>query len=190
LRKNGVARTDTEYVTSRAAAWDCPISLSDGHSNLMSALESHPRTPDNLEVVRRWEDVRARNWLTQEQKLALRKLEQEHTLLVDEGGQFVLVPWEQIEGLETTPDSLRAFIFERNGNVWVAYWHPSGEGSLELNLQATHMTLMREPGKATTLKRKGQGAILPLGERRYLEFSGLSREEVSAAFRSAKALPG
>jgi hypothetical protein len=71
--------------------------------------ESHPRTPDNLEVVRRWEDVRARNWLTQEQKLALRKLEQEHTLLVDEGGQFVLVTWEQVERLKARPDSLRAF---------------------------------------------------------------------------------
>jgi hypothetical protein len=178
-----------EYVTSRAAAWDCPISLSDGHSNLMSELESHPRTPDNLEVVRRWEDVRARNWLTQEQKLALRKLEQEHTLLVDEGGQFVLVPWEQVEGLEATPDSLRAFVFERNGNIWVAYWHPSGGGSLELNLQATRMTLMREPGKPITLKRTGQGVTLPLGERRYLEFSGPSREEVLTAFRRAKALP-
>lgn len=51
-----------EYVTSRAAAWDCPIALQAD----LEKLELHPRTPDNLEVIRRWEDVRARNWLTDE----------------------------------------------------------------------------------------------------------------------------
>jgi hypothetical protein len=44
-----------EYVTSRAAAWDCPIAV---QSNLQ-AMDAHPRTPDNLEVIRRWEEVRA-----------------------------------------------------------------------------------------------------------------------------------
>jgi hypothetical protein len=177
-----------EYVTSRAAAWDCPISLSDGHSDLLSALESHPRTPDNLEVVRRWEDVRGKNWLTREQKLALRKLEQEHTLLIDEGGQYVLVPWEQVEGLAATSDTLRVFLFERNGHIWAAYWHPSGKGSLELPLEARHMQLMREVGKPVTVKGNGKGVTLPLGERRYLEFQELQRNDVIAALRVAKVI--
>jgi len=45
-----------EYATSRAAAWDCPISLVGD----LKQLEAHPRTADNLEVIKRWEDVRAR----------------------------------------------------------------------------------------------------------------------------------
>lgn len=58
-----------EYVTSIAAAWDCPpISI---HSNL-EAFAAHLRTEDNLEVIRRWEEVRAGHWLTEEQKNSYR----------------------------------------------------------------------------------------------------------------------
>jgi len=39
-----------EYATSRAAAWDCPISI---HTDLKK-FEDHPRTADNFEVMRRW----------------------------------------------------------------------------------------------------------------------------------------
>jgi hypothetical protein len=180
-----------EYVTSRAAAWDCPISLSEslGETDLLSSLEAHPRTADNLEVIRRWEDVRARAWLTQEQKIALRNLEQEHTLLVDEGGEFVLVPWDQIESVAGAKAPTRAFIFERKGNVWVAYWHASGEGSLKLPLGAKQMTLMRDLGRPLAVRGNSKEVTLPLGERRYLEFYKLTRQEVIAAFQNAKTIP-
>jgi len=180
-----------EYTTSRAAAWDCPISLSEslGETDLLSSLEAHPRTADNLEVIRRWEDVRARAWLTQEQKIALRNLEQEHTLLVDEGGEFVLVPWDQIEGVAGANAPARAFIFERRGNVWVAYWHASGEGSLNVPLGAKQMTLMRDLGKPLAVRGNSKEVTLPLGERRYLEFYKLTRQAVIAAFQNAKTIP-
>ncbi len=180
-----------EYTTSRAAAWDCPISLSEslGETDLLSSLEAHPRTADNLEVIRRWEDVRARAWLTQEQKIALRNLEQEHTLIVDEGGEFVLVPWDQIEGVAGANAPARAFIFERRGNVWVAYWHASGEGSLNVRLGAKQMTLMRDLGKPLAVRGNSKEVTLPLGERRYLEFYKLTRQAVIAAFQNAKTIP-
>jgi hypothetical protein len=176
-----------EYATSVAAAWDCPISLEQGpHQDVLSALEAHPRTPDNMEVIRRWEDVRAQTWLTQAQKLSLRNLEQEHTLLIDENGKFLLLPYEQIENVAGTKDPGRAFLFERNGNIWAVYWHTSGEGFLELPLEARQMTLMRDLGKPLAVKGKGKLARLPLGERRYLEFHDLNRQQVIAAFQSAK----
>jgi hypothetical protein len=178
-----------EYVTSRAAAWDCPVSLSDGGGDLLSALEKHPRTPSNLEVVRRWEEVRAQNWLSPAQKLALRNLEQEHTLLIDESGKFVLLPCEQIDSLDAPQQALRAFVFERNGNPWVAYWHPSGEATLRLDLPAKDIHLMREPGAPIRLKNSGNSTSLPLGERHYIEFLNLSREQAITAFRSAKVMP-
>ncbi|MGV8092687.1 MAG: hypothetical protein AB2L24_12595 [Mangrovibacterium sp.] len=52
-RPSAPSRDMLEYVTSRAAAWDCPVSMM---ANL-KAFGSHPRTPANLEVLRRWEDV-------------------------------------------------------------------------------------------------------------------------------------
>jgi hypothetical protein len=178
-----------EYVTSRAAAWDCPISLSEGSSDLLSALEAHPRTGDNLEVIRRWEDLRAQEWLTQEQKIALRNLEQEHTLLVDERGEFVLVPWDQIEGVAGAKAPARAFVFERNRKVCIAYWHTSGEALLEVALEATQLTLMREFGKPLAVKGNAKTVKLPLGDLRYVEFHQLTRQEAIAAFQNARILP-
>ena len=178
-----------EFATSVAAAWDCPISLEQpSHQDILLALEAHPRTSDNMEVIRRWEDVRAQGWLTQAQKLSLRNLEQEHTLLVDERGQFVLLPYQQIENVAGANAPGRAFLFERNGQVWVTYWHTSGEGFLELPLGAKQMTLMRDPGKPLAVKGNGKQTKLPLGERRYLEFHNLNRQQVTAAFQSAKIL--
>ena len=179
-----------EYVTSRAAAWDCPISLSEGGSDLLSALEAHPRTADNLEVIRRWEEVRDRDWLTQEQKMALRNLEQEHTLLVDERGEFMLVPWDQIEGVAGAKVPARAFVFERNRKVYVAYWHTSGEAFLELALEARQLTLMKEFGKPIEAKENAKMAKLPLGDLRYIEFHHLTRQEAITAFQKARITQG
>jgi hypothetical protein len=174
-----------EYVTSRAAAWDCPIALT---SNL-EAMDAHPRTPDNLEVIRRWEEVRASKWLTPEQKVALRNLEQEHTLLVDEHGKFVLVPCNEVEKVAGAAAPGRAFLFEYRGSVWATYWHTSGEGFLQMSLPARQLTLMREMGKPMAIQKAGSQVKLPLGEKRYLRFGNLTRQEVIAAFQGATLLP-
>ncbi len=39
-----------EYGTSRAAAWDCPITMMEN----IELFKSHPRTDDIFEVLRRW----------------------------------------------------------------------------------------------------------------------------------------
>jgi hypothetical protein len=174
-----------EYVTSRAAAWDCPIAL---NGNL-EAMDAHPRTPDNFEVIRRWEDVRASKWLAPEQKAALRDLDREHTLLIDERGEFVLVPCAQIENVAGVAVPGRAFVFEYSGSVWAAFWHTSGEGFLQMSLPARQVTLMRELGKPLAIPRAGSQVKLPLGEKRYLQCDNLTREEVIAAFQSAVLLP-
>jgi len=175
-----------EYVTSRAAAWDCPIALVGN----LEAMDAHPRTPDNLEVIRRWEDVRARRWLTPEQKESLRNLEQEHTLLVDERGALVLVPCAQIERVAGSTGPGRAFLFDHGGSLWASYWHTSGEAVLQLSLPATQLTLMKELGKPLTVEVSGKRVRLPLGDRRYLKCHNLTRSQVIAAFEGATILPG
>jgi len=178
-----------EYVTSRAAAWGCPISLSDGSSDLLTALQTHPRTTDNLEVIRRWEEVREKSWLTGEQKISLRDLDQEHTLLINEVGQFELVPWEEIKDAAMGSPSLRAFLFERSGKVWVAYWHPSGQGSLRISAGPGGMTVMRQIGNPLSQHAPATEATVPLGEVRYLYFTGVNLNETRNLVHEAKALP-
>jgi hypothetical protein len=175
-----------EYVTSRAAAWGCPIALVGN----LKEMEAHPRTPDNLEVIRRWEDVRAQGWLKAEHRMELRNLKQEHTLLINERKEFELAPCKQIEMVAGTDQPGRAFIFERGGKVYVTYWHTSGEATLELPLVTKHVQLMKELGEPQQVRANGGVLRLPLGERRYLECASASCQEVINSFQRARILPG
>ncbi|HEX4810406.1 MAG TPA: hypothetical protein VH325_15825 [Bryobacteraceae bacterium] len=175
-----------EYATSRAAGWDCPVSLVGD----LEQFDLHQRTPDNLEVLKRWEDVRAKGWLTETQKAALRNLDQEHTLLIDEQGAFELAPYTQIERVAGQNAPARAFVFQRKGKVYVAFWHTSGTASLAIPLQAHAVQLMAELGKPRTVTQSAGGIVLPLAGRMYLEFEGVPRDKVIAAFQNAKILAG
>ncbi|MDZ7619614.1 MAG: hypothetical protein U1E05_21655, partial [Patescibacteria group bacterium] len=66
--KNPAGPDVWEYVASRAAAWDCPISL---HVSLADA-ESNPRAHDCLDAIRVWEGARLGNHLTDAQRQLLR----------------------------------------------------------------------------------------------------------------------
>ncbi len=157
----GVQPDMWEYGTSKAAAWDSPASI---QMNL-AALDAHPRTPDILEVMRRWEDVRARNWLTPAMKASLRVPGREHHLYVEPDGSYALYETEMLPSPAAAPD-IRAFVFERNGRQTVAYWHKRGEGEFTANL--------------------GDGAKKrPAAGIRYLE-TGLSRAELRKAWAAAR----
>lgn len=170
-----------EFVASRAAAWDCPISL----NGELEQLDAHPRTPDNLEVLKRWEDARSQNWLTDAQMQSLRHLDQEHTLLTNERGNFELVPYRQIEKVAKGNPSVRAFVFKRAKKVYVVYWHTSGAASLQVELPGDHLRLMKDLGKTIPIKASGKGVVLPLANRLFLECGGLSPSEVVIGFQNA-----
>ena len=168
-----------EFGTSRAAAWDCPMTI---QMNLQS-LAKHPRLDDVFEVVRRWEDVRAKHWLTQSQKDELKSATQEHHLFVNVQGEYELLP---VKMLETADRRIRGFVFTRDGETWAAYWNAfAGEGEIELALPADEIRVVREPGAvAEAVRQTGVGVAIPASHRRYLRTS-LSEGKVESAFRSA-----
>lgn len=167
-----------EFGTSRAAAWDCPVTI----KGYPERFEANARTADNLEVMRRWEDVRRKCWLTAEQKKLLQDPTTEHTLLLNESGDYELVAYYPIE----TPVEIRAFRFTRKGENWVVYWHRTGEGKLWLPLQQAKLqcfeALNAAPLTAVTLDN---GTVIPASGRRYVKAS-LSAKELEAAFKNAK----
>ncbi|MGI6336829.1 MAG: hypothetical protein ACOXZM_07205 [Eubacteriales bacterium] len=144
-----------EYGTSRAAAWDCPVSVMLD----INEISKHPRLADNLEVIRRWEDVRANGWLTDERKETLKNLDQEHILLIDEDGAYELAPYRQ---LKTSVPEIRAFIITRESKArYVVFWHISGEGKMALDLPAEKLTLTHKLGgeaEAVGVKDRLRGA--------------------------------
>jgi hypothetical protein len=154
----------------------------------LQAMDAHPRTPDNLEVIRRWEKVRAEKWLTREQKMALRDLEQEHILLVDEREQFALVPCAQIEKVAGADVPARAFVFDYRERTWVAYWHTRGQAELQIALPSKQIALMKDLGKPLPLKVSADQTTLPLGERRFVQLHDVTHEEAIRAFQNARIL--
>ena len=148
-----------EFGTSKAASWDCPVTI----QMSPGGFAKHPRGDDLIEVIRRWEDVRAKKWLTPEQRAALRDGAREFHLYVNEKGEYEL---HEIEMLKTSAKGLRGFVFERNGKRVVAYWHTFGRGAIKVAL-----------GSVDKLEAEGI---------RYLE-TDLPREEVVRGFAAATA---
>jgi hypothetical protein len=176
----GIQPDMLEYITSRAAGWNSIISLIGN----LDQLKSHPRTGDNLEVIRRWEEVRAKDTLTAEQKKELQESEQEHILLINENGDYELVPYQQITDVANGSQEIRAFIFERNNKTWVVYWHISGESNILLPVDYENIKLFEELGKEIPVEKSDSGINLLVGNRKYAQFD-LPREEVIEIFSQA-----
>ena len=169
-----------EYVTSHAAGWDCPVSL----AARVDHMERHPRTSDNLEVLKRWEDVRNSDFLTAEIKAVLRDPAKEHILLLDEKGNFELQECEQVQGAAAGNSAMRAFIFERKGVQCAVYWHPFGEAQAELQVDPAKIKVFRSIGSPVPVKQKSASVIIPVDNRRYIE-SKLSRKELITVIKNA-----
>ena len=167
-----------EFGTSRAAAWDCPVTV---NVPSLEVLSANPRTADIFEVIRRWEDVRARGWLTKEQKEALKDPKQEHILLINEAGDYELVPYTQIC---CKCEDIRAFVFSRQKKNYVVFWHKTGQGNLRLSF-AGEYTLETEPGRSDLdAFRRGEEILLTAAGRRYFS-SAEPAEALIAAFENA-----
>ena len=156
----GIQRDHWEYGDMLAAAWDCPMTV----QMKLEEINGHPRRHDLLETLRRWEDVRTRNWLTAAQKAEiLANPEQERHLYLNEAGEYELLPIEMLQAPEKAK-GVRAFLFERKGRRVVACWHMTGSGRLSVAL--------------------GGAGEVPLDDLRYIE-TDLPKNEVRAAWAKA-----
>ena len=117
-----------EFGTSKAAAWDCPATVQAD----VPRFKRNARADDVMETMRRWEDVRARNLLTETQKKMLRDPSREFHLVPDGKGAYDLVEWEQLAVSGGKSTAVRAFLYERGGRRVVEYWHVFGEATLKL----------------------------------------------------------
>ncbi len=166
-----------EYLCSRAAAWDCPIAL----MGKINEFRKHPRTADNLEVIRNWEEARIGGLLTDRQKEDLKNPDQEHLLLRNEENNLELIPYHKLKGVS---EDLQAFMFRRDGKTWVVYWHARGEGQLQLPVKPGSVHLLKQAGVEIDIREKGEKSVLPLGDRRYLVFD-LSPRKVKDLWEQA-----
>lgn len=168
-----------EYGTSRAAAWNCPVTMMENFER----FNANARTADNLEVMRRWEDVRAKKLLTDEQKEQLKVADKEHTLLINEKGEYELVEYEEIK--EVAGGAVSAFVFERAGKNYVVCWHKTGKGKLSLKLDVSDFVYENEiGGEKAAAEKDGDKLVIEVEGKKYLSTT-LSKDELVCAFKNA-----
>ena len=171
-----------EFGTSRGAAWDCPVTMKAS----LDKFKTNPRTRDNLEVMRRWEDVRAKGLLTPEMKQQLRNAEQEHILLINEEKEYEMVSYERIVGAAGGDESLSAYVFERKGKSYVVCWHTTGSGVLSLPLRAEDVVYEAEIGGVKREMTSQVDYVLFMVDDRHYVSSELPIEQLVDAFVNAR----
>jgi len=180
-REDGGTQADLiEYGTSRAAAWDCPVTI----QIQLDTLRRHPRAADILEVFRRWEDVRARGLLSEAQKASLRDLNKEHILLLNGAGEYELTPYEMLPVRE---ERLRVYLFRRGGKTCAVYWLTDGECTLRLPLAAPAAVRWEIDGKDVPIRAADGAHRIPAGGRAYL-LTDAPQDALAAAFGAATLL--
>ena len=168
-----------EYGTALAAAWDCPGAF---RGNL-EMFETVPRSDDILETFRRWEEARRNGFITEEIKKQLRNTQIEHTLLLDEQGNYELMPWEQTE---TAAEGITVFLFSRKGKTCAVCWDNEGSSHLRISLGEGEVSYVEALGGAQIpITRQGGEVILPVAQKRYL-VTDLPKAHLAAAFRKAE----
>jgi hypothetical protein len=151
----------------------------------LEVLKAHPRTRDNLKIIRNWEDVRIRELLTEKQKEQLKQPDQEHILLKDEEGKFELFTYRQIAKPANDSPDIKAFVFSRNGETWLCYWHIRGEAFLKIDVEKGKMRLFEEPGKEQNFEEYSNYSVVPVDNRRFMVFD-LPVQKVAGLIQNAE----
>lgn len=177
-----------EFVLSRGAAWDCPFSMAVS----LDQIASNPRSEDCFDVTRIWEDARIDGKLTPAEKTALKNLDQEHHLFINEKGAYELVPVIRLEEV-AGGQAITAYLFTREsepGATYVLMWHKTDACELTLDFPSVRLTLMRPFGKTLQLSGDATRSTVPVETRCYLRFGGTKSEEVAEILKRAKASGG
>jgi hypothetical protein len=174
-------RPDTyEFGTSKAASYDCPATI----MAVLGEYAKHPRISDIFEVMRRWEDVRARRWLTEEDKLRLRQADKEFTLLLNKNGDYELCEYEEVS-VSHGGSNITAFILARDGYNYLTLWDNKGESTLKIDEGAVlSYTDEIDYGEREVSYLDGK-AVITVNKKAYIK-SSLSREAFIEAILNAE----
>jgi hypothetical protein len=117
----------------------------------------------------------------------LQNYDQEHILLINEYKKYELQPYEQIKKVARGSKEIRAFVFERNEDLYVVYWHVSGNSNLKLVLDRTDVELFETFGVKKEVVTENDGSIIiPLSNRHFLKARNITKKELINAFVNAE----
>ncbi len=168
-----------EYGTSRAYAWDCPIAI----QCRLDPFKAHARTSDVLEVIRRWEYARKHKLFSQREKDMLKEPGHEHTIFINENGEYELIPYTQVKDAFSGDASMTAFVFERENKAYALIWHNTGSAKVEIELRDA--TYEKEIGNPLAIEKRNGKITLEVSSAAYLS-ANVSLEAMIEIIKKAK----
>ena len=182
---DGLQFDEIEYLMCKSLAYNAPISL----QTSFSRMEAHPLTPDILEIVRRYEEIRLAGLVL---PATLGQLKQQ-------GKDFVMLPVAlqaskgspklvEVEGLSEVAGThdVRSFVGKHGDGTVATVWHYTGrEGKLLIDVPGVDAYDVK--GNPIPVAKLGGKTAVPIDHRRILlHFSKLAPKTVREALAGAK----
>ena len=172
---DGLQLDEAEYLMVRSLAYGVPISL----QTSFRRMEAHPLTPQILQIVKVYEQLRAGREVDEATRAKLREPGKDFILVQGDGPrEFVEV--QEMPKVAGTHD-VRALVGERAGGVIAVVWHYFKDGKLTLMCDPRRVRAANFMGEPIPVE-KGQGRVtLPVNSwRTTLFFEGDSIEAARA----------
>ena len=182
---DGLQFDEVEYLMCKSLAYDAPISL----QTSFARMEAHPLTPDILEIIRRYEELRMAGTVPAATRKRLEAQGRDFLLLPDPlqrpamPPEFVEVkPLAQVAGTH----DVRAWVGGCEGGAVAAVWHFVGqEGQLFLNVP--NLAAYDARGNRVETQRRGESIGVPVGARRIvLHAAGRAADALAKALAEAR----
>ena len=164
-----------EYGMMRAIAYNCPSTVI---ARRLTGIRTCALLDDSLEAMRRWEDAKCKGFFTEELKQELRASSDEHTLLINEEGEYELCRHREVK---TPIENLYAFVFSRGGASYASLCYV-GEGvNIKLPIAHSDIAYLERDliTKAPVSECEG-GVQLSVSNLRYIK-TNLSEEALEKA---------
>jgi len=183
---DGLQFDEIEYLMCKSLAYNAPISLQTGFAR----MEAHPLTPDILEIVRTYEEIRLAGTAPPETRERLKAQGRDFILLPAALGKDATPQFAVVEGVPEVAGAhdVRAMVGPLGDGAIATVWHYVGkEGTLVLDVPEVEAYDVRG-GRVTVEKLDAKTAsAVPLGSGRLtLHFPRLGPDAVRERLGRAK----
>ncbi len=178
---DGLQLDEIEYLMCKSLAYDVPISLQTGFSQ----MEAHPLTPEILAIVREYEAMRLSRSVPVATRTRLRELGKDFAR-VRLDGDDTWVEMERVDALGGTRE-LRAFVGALGEGSVATLWHAFKDGHLAMDLESKTIRGVNFMGEALPLASDGGQTLVPVDSTRAtLVCPRLTPDQLRAALQRAE----
>lgn len=178
---DGLQLDEAEYLMVKSLAYDAPISL----QTSFAQMESHPLTPQILEIVKAYESLRRSHQVSAKQRERLKEPGKDFILVQRDGTpEFIAVRSVPTVG---GGREVRALVGKGKTGAIATMWHHAKDGVVEFRYDPARLYVTDFSGRSVPFTRSAGKCVIPVDSRRLtLFFAGSGPEEVAALLEAAQ----